>query len=509
MVAYYQVDSSTADSSANSNTLTLVNTPTYDTSDVPFSSPTDRQDLDQSLDTSGNTYTLPTAISEADAARQTFVPTKDPQKSIEVLVAAKGDGDWTVTVHDALNREIVTATIVNANVIVGDNEFIFTTPWRPHIGATYHFHLTSSAADGETVTTTTDADLETVDFHAYYQFLVDDNFHPIEHHLQKLNIGNERYLATWDGTTYDPHKLTLPSGFRIRCLGVWREYLVMGCTLGSNIEDHDFGYLFFWDGNADTYNFYLPVPQGGINAILSGNPIYFIAGYSGDFMKYDGGKPQKIRRMPKVGTSVMEINPKALAMWRALVHIGMAEDCSSITLERGVYSWGSLHEELTETLSFDYPLSLEITTGATLEIGMIFPIGSSLFVGLRSDSNYGVDKISPSADPCSTARIEFLISDSDKIWAEKQAQVIRSYFKPLVSGDSVQLEYKLDRESNWVKGTAETTADKKEVRLPLPSKGGRHNEFQVAIDLATTGSASPEIYGWAIEIDDLKRERRT
>lgn len=508
LVAYHKVNNSTADSSANSNTLTLVNSPTYDADDVPFSSPTTRHDLDQSLDTSGNTYTLAVAIDEGATHRQSFVPAKDPQKSIEVLVADAGSGDWTCTVHDGLNREVASATIVNASVIVGDNEFIFSTPWRPHIGATYHFHLTSTVADG-TVTTTTTVDLETVDFHTYYQFLVDDDFHPIEHHAEKLCIANERYLATWDGSTYTPHKLTLPSGYRIRALGIWREYLVMGVQLGTNIEDYDFGYLFFWDGNHDTYNFYVPVPQGGINAIQSGDPIHFIAGYSGDFMKYEGGKAYKIRRLPKVETSVMEINPKALAMWRALVRIGLAEDCSSTTLERGVYSYGSLHEELVDTLSFDYPLSLGITTGAELEIGMLFPIGSSLFISWRSGSTYGVDSVTPTNDPYSTARIEFLISDSDKIWAEKQAHVIRSYFKPLVSGDSVQLEYKLDRASSWTEGDAETTADKKEVRLSLPTKGGRHNEFQVAIDLETTGSATPEIYGWAIEVDDLQRERRT
>jgi len=205
----------------------------------------------------------------------------------------------------------------------------------------------------------------------------------------------------------------------------------------------------------------------------------------------------------------MEINPNAIGMWRALVRIGLAEDCSSTTLERGVYSYGSLNTELPDTLSFDYPLSLGVTTDAELEIGMIFPMGSSMFVSWRSGSSYGVDSVTPTNDPYPTARIEFLISDADKLWAEKQAQVIRSYFKPLVAGDSVRPEYKLDRESSWIEGTAETTADKKEVRLSLPTKGNRHSEFQVAIDLATTGSASPEIYSWAIDIDDLNRERRS
>jgi hypothetical protein len=509
LVAYYQVDNSTADSSANSNTLTLVNSPTYST-DVPFASPTTRQDLDQSNDDSGQTYTLTTAIDEGATHRQTFVPTKDPQKSIEVLLAAKGTGDWTLTVHDALNREVAAKTIVNADLLAaaGDLEFVFTTAWRPVIGASYHFHLTSTVADG-TVTGGTASDLEDCDFHTYYQFLVTDDFHPINQIVNKLAIGNERYLATWDGGTYTPHKLTLPAGYRIRCLGHWREYLAMGTTRGTNVEDYDQGRIFFWDGISTTYTFYIDVPQGGINSIVSGDPIYFMAGYSGDLMRYAGGIPQKILRMPKVETAdTLEVNPKALSMYRALVCIGLAEDSSSTTIERGVYSYGSLDKELPATLSFDYPLSLGITTGANLEIGMLFPIGNSLFISWRNIGFYGVDSVSPSNSPFPTAKIEFLITDAGKIWAEKQAQVIRSYFKPLVTGDSIKLKYKLDRNDNWTEGTAVTTAEKKEARLPLPKKGTRFNELQVGIDLETTGSASPEIYGWAVSIDDLAEEKR-
>lgn len=509
--AYYEVDNSTADSSANTNTLTLVNSPTYDADDIPFSSPTTRLDLDQSLDTSGQTYTLATTISEGATHRQSFVPAKEPLKSIEVLLADKGTGDWTLTVHDGLNREVGSKTIVNADLLAaaGDIEFIFATPLRVILGATYHFHLTSTVADG-TVTTTTTVDLETVDYHSYFSFLVDDVFHPIEQIVNKVAIGNERYLATWDAVTYTPHKLTLPSGYRIRCLGYWREYLAMGTQRGANIEDYDMGRIFFWDGISDTYNFYVDVPQGAINAILSGDPMYFMAGYSGDFMKYAGGLPQKILRMPKVETDdTLEINRKALAMYRALVHIGLAEDSSSTNIERGVYSYGSLHKELLESLSFDYPLSLGITTGATLEIGMLMPIGNSLFISWRNVSSYGVDSVSPSNDPFATAKIEFLVTDMEIGWQEKQALILRAYFKALqTTGDSVKLKYKIDRNDSWTEGTAVTASGKKEARLPLPTKGGRFNEFQFGIDLETSNTTSPEIYSIALEADDLRRERR-
>ena len=508
---YWQHDNSVSDSTANANNLTLVNTPVYAT-DVPFSSPTTRVDLDQSLDTSGQTYALPTAIDEGTTHRQSFVLTKDPQKSVEVNISAIGTtADWTLTVHDGLNREIASKTITNANLTTGDFEFIFASVWRPLIGATYHFHLTATNTTGApAVVTTTLNDLETADFHSYYQFLVEDDHHPIEQIVNLLGIGNERYLATWNGITYSPHKLTLPSGYRIRCLGTWREYLAMGTTRGTNVSDYDQGRIFFWDGIHTTYNFYIDVPEGGINAILSGDPLYFMAGYSGDFMYYSGGGAEKIRRMPKIVTAdTLEFNRKAIAMWRALVHIGMAENSTSTTIERGVYSWGTLHREVSPAMSFDYPLSLGITTGATLEIGMVFPIGSDLLISWRNDTSYGVDKVSPSNSPFSTATCEFLISDMGDVSKEKQAQVMRGYFLALAnSGDSVKLKYKIDRDSDWTEGTAVTTVGAKEARLSLPTKGNRFNEFQYAVDLATTSSVSPEFYGITLEEDTLAHEKR-
>lgn len=507
--AYYKVNNSTADSSANSNTLTLVNAPVYDATDVPFSAATSRADLDQSNDDSGQGYTLTTAVNEGATHRQSFVPAKDPQKSIEVSITTIGTGNWTLAVHDALNREVASLTVVNGDLNTGDYEFVFSSSWRPVIGATYHFHLTSTVADGVALSGTA-SDLEDADFHTYFQVLVEDVYHPVLHFLSKLCIGNERYLATWDAITYAPHALTLPSGYRIRCLGTWKEYIAIGTWRGTNMTDYDQGRIFFWDGTSDTYNFYVDVPQGGINAMESGNPLYFVAGYSGDLMKFDGGKPYKVKRMPKIGTTTtLEIYPKALHMWRSLLHVGFCGTSTDTTIERGVYSWGRVDEQLPETLSFDHPISTGTTTDASLEIGMLYPIGSALFISWKQGTSYGVDSVALSNSPYSTARCEFLITDVGKIWREKQAATLRAYFKALSSGDTVQIEYKIDRNSAWTEATAESTANAIESRVSLPTKTNRFNEFQVAIELTTTNSTSPEFYGFGFEFDNLNRERRT
>jgi len=510
LAAYYQLDNAATDSTANANNLTLRNSAAYDAADVPFSAATTRRDLDQSLDTSGQTYTLTAAINEGATHRQTFVPAKDPQKSIQVLVAAAGTGDWVITVHDALNRTVATATIAVANVIAAtDLEFTFTTAWTPIIGASYHFHLTQSTADG-TVTTTTTTDLETVDFHTYYQFLIDSNYHPIEQVINKLAIGNGRYLATWDGITYNPHTLTLPSGYNIRCLGTWREYLVIGTYLGSNIYDYDYSRLFFWNGIDTTYNFYIDVPYGAVNAIQSGDPMYLVAGYSGDLLRYSDGLSH-IQRLPNINdTDIVEVFPKALTMWKSLTRIGMAGgDSSASDLERGVYSYGRINNRVENTLSFDYPVSLGTTTGNGLQIGLLYPLGSMMMMSWKSGSSYGVDRVGNSSDGLfASASYEGLITDADKLWADKGVNYIRAYFKPIVSGDTYRIKYRIDREDDWTYGDVISAADTKEARLAIPSMGTRWNDLQYGVNITTTNTTSPEFYGIAAEIDDFNEEKR-
>ena len=236
-------------------------------------------------------------------------------------------------------------------------------------------------------------------------------------------------------------------------------------------------------------------------------------------MKYEGGKPQKIRRLPNMtNKTYMEVLPGALNMYRALVHIGAAGSSDSTILERGVYAYGTLHDNLPETLSFDYPLSLGITTSTNLQVGLVFPYGANLLIGWKNSTSYGVDVVSPSASPFATAKYEGLITHNSKIWAEKSANYLRGYFSSLVTGESIQLKYKIDRNSSWTEGSTSNTDNQngyadtaldKEVRMPIPNMDNRYNEIQFGINFATNQSTSLSFYGIALELDDLSQEKRT
>ena len=148
-----------------------VNTQMDEIASVQIEGVTTTDNVDQYLETSGNTYTLATSINEGATHRQTFTPTADRGdgkhilSKIQALVAAIGTGDWTLTVHDAANNVLASQTIVNGSMSTGDIDF--DVPAILDVGSAYHFHITSTVADG-TVTTTDANDLETVDYHAQF-----------------------------------------------------------------------------------------------------------------------------------------------------------------------------------------------------------------------------------------------------------------------------------------------------------------------------------------------------
>jgi hypothetical protein len=446
LVSWWKFNNDYVDATSSANDLTSSGSPTFAT-DVPFSASSTRQDLDQELNTSGNTYTLPSSINEAATHRQTFVPNRDPQKSIEVLVAGKGTGSWTVTVHDPQNRIIATATITNANMHTGDMEFTFTSVWRPVRGATYHFHITSSDGTG-TVTTTTASDLETVDFHTYFQFLVEDqDYHQIEQILNLLAIGNERYVATYAADTgYDPHRLVFPSGWRVRCFALWRGYLAIGCTRGNEITDTDEGMIFFWDGKSTTYNDFVPIPEGGINAMKTYKGKLFIAaGYRGEILVYEGGDSTNDdlkKRIPKMGDDeYIEIMPKGMTVWDGMLRIGVAGRSDAGQVERGVYTYGRRLAVSPVSLSYDYPISTGTRNSASVNIGFLYPIDTKLIVGWKDNVSFGHDVVDQTALPFGTAEVVKDIKDFGRVSKEKAAMVVRAEFDPLrTTGETVDFD---------------------------------------------------------------------
>lgn len=514
LAAYYKFNSDFSDSTANTNDLTPVNSPTFST-DVPFPSPTTRLDIDQSYTVTGDTYALKTAISEATDDKLPFTPMIDPQKSVAFDIDSPGTGNWTVYVHDQQNRLIASQTILNANLVAGGfQEFIFSTPWRIVIGKSYHMHLTSTVADG-TIVSSVNNDFSTADFYTYFGFLVTDTqYHPaISFQYQPLGgtlasaviIGNDRYLAVWDGVNYSPNFIAFPAQWRVRCFAFWREFLAIGVWRGGNIYDFDKGRIYFWDGIAPTFNFFIDVPEGQVNAMVGVDvDLYMMAGYRGNLLDYQGGyiqangatRSNKLKRMPLMAQADYgEVFPGAMNMWRSLLHFGLWGASNSTTMHRATYSYGTYNQFYPDSLSCDYDLSTG-NNSTTVTIGCVFPVGQSLIVGWQDGISFGADMINFTNDPASSGDLQVLVRDDGSIWKNKLNFAVRADFLPLQAGESIDCKIKIDRE-NWLVSSPDATIGEKFTKLPVSTGQGR--EYQYGVDLYATGTTSPTLIGVALQ----------
>ena len=429
------------------------------------------------------------------------------------MIAAKGTGNWTCTVHDPADTLIATLTIANGSVSNGDQKFTFTTAWRPVIGATYHFHLTSTVADG-TVTTTTASDLETVDFHTYYQVLVTDtDFHPVSTHENsgQLAIGNERWVATWDGivgggnTNYHANKIPLPAGWKVRDLEDVGEYLAIIAWKGSTITDFEESIIFFWDGVSAGPNFFIPVKDGVATAGVSEEGRLYYITTRGDIYMWNGNI-NKLHKIPNITQQTfLEVFPDAMKMFQGLIRIGVAGSTNSSAIEQGVYSWGTKTTTYPESLTYDYPISTGTRKATTLKISALGVRANTLFIAWDDNGTFGVDVVTTSAAPFANGVYETLLIDDEVPWKEKIALTIIATHTALASGESVQVGYDINRSGTFTTGDANSTSSSTQTRLDF-SSNTRFREIKLEAIPAATGSTTAQIVGITFAYDDRVEE---
>ncbi len=284
---------------------------------------------------------------------------------------------------------------------------------------------------------------------------------------------------------------------------------MIGCWKGTNITDFDQGIIFIWNGYDITYEDFIEVPQGGINAMVGvGDVLYFIAGYQGILMKYDGtGRPRQVRQIPKMDrTSTVEVLPGAMTMWQKLVRIGVALNCNNGIVQRGVYSFGNNFDDEVESFAMDYVISTG-NFGSTVKVGALLPVNSKLLIGWQDGIASGMDNVNPAGNPAAAATVEGNVQDFNFRWKEKEANVFRTDFKPLRSGESVQVKYRFGYGNAWVLADLSKQAvGDTHIRLPITAPAGRHHEFQIGIDLAQTNNTAPTILEYGNEEDFLLTE---
>lgn len=479
-----------------------------------------------------STYSLLTAVDENSTVnRRSFTSDIEPVYKIGVFVVSKGTGDWTLTLHDDVNNTLGSVTVTNASLTNGRlNYFTFSSPIRIQRGnngagaaLTYHFHVTSTVADGSLATTTATS-MADCDMELWANALVTTNngLHPIIQFSNFTLIGNGRYVAAYEPLQDNPttadflrHRLTLPPGFEVCGFAQKNLMCVIGAEKRSSSGEFQEGMLFFWDGIAESYNDFWPVPEGSPESLFSHkNVVHFIAG--GALYRMRGGdEPIKIRTFRNTDsefsgtTDITHAPVNAMSVRRGVLLIGYPGSTTNQSLEHGVYSLGTVSREYPESFGFSYTTSngTILNNGTNnLRIGMVKSYGDTAYISWRDDSvspqKYSVDIINNSSAPAADGTIELLQFDDKRPAHYKNLGYIIATFESLPADTTVKVKYKLDGAADWTYSDAVTTGT-----YLVCNVDKRFFTLDFGLDVTCTGSTTPEITGLFAFVDLLKKER--
>lgn len=483
-----------------------------------------------------------TSVLEQNTAIRYFQSDIEPCAKISVFVVSKGTGDWTLTLHDGNNNTLATSTVTNANLTNNVfNDFTFSSQVRLYVAAnigngiyssnarTYHFHLTSTVADG-TVSSTSTNDLSTCDLEVWADRMVmpQNGKHPMQRFQQFETFGNANYLSVWEPLSVPPtndewlrHRLTFPMEYEVCGLTVFNEYLAIAVerTTSSNTLVPQEGIIFFWDGTSPSYNYYTKIPEGSPQCIHEyKNNIYYFAGGDWFVITDPASQPIKIRRMPMSNTEYSGVNtpvqiyPYAATVRRGIHLMAYPSMTTDTTINYGVYSWGAVDKNYPDSFGYNY----QISTGSynysaqnNLTIGMVKSYGDTLHISWRDssiDGGYGIDVIDNTSTPATNSSWESLIFDNGLTMKEKLGLYIMVTFYSLPSDCSFKLKYQLDR-GGWIYSDdiiSDSLNYPNIARFDITGNR-RYYEAQIGIDI-TSGSTTPNFTSLTLVYDDDSQE---
>lgn len=476
-------------------------------------------------------YTVPTSIDESNtAARRSFTSDIEPLYKIGVHVKVKGTGDWTLILHDDANNLLGSVTVATGSLVnESTNYFTFSSPIRIQRGnngagsaLTYHFHLTSTVADGS-IATSTDNSMADCDMELWANALVTTNnkLHPMIQFTNFTLIGNGNYVAAYEPLQDNPttadflrHRITLPPGFEVCGFAQKNLMCVIGAEKRSTTGEFQEGMLFFWDGVAETYNDFYPVPEGSPESLFSHkNVVYFIAG--GALYQMRGGdEPIKKRTFRDIDSEysgavdITHLYPNMMTVRRGILLMGYPSVTTNQSIEHGIYSYGTITSEYPNSFGLSYSTSNgSVRNNGTnnLRIGMVKSYGDTLYISWRDDTTpshtYGVDVVNNSSAPAATATIETLQFDDNRRFMLKKAGFIICTFEELPANCTVTIKYKLNGQANWRYGDSISSGTYARTEVVTPNQ---YTFVEWGIDITCAGSVSPEITSLYLFTDPQK-----
>jgi len=295
-----------------------------------------------------------------------------------------------------------------------------------------------------------------------------------------LFIANKDKLAMVDFThTFTAEAVKIIPGNIIKCLVATDEDIIFGSVKDDDAEE---GYLWAWNTLLLAWRKRKRIPTKGVNALVISEIMIAQVGLDGEIFFSDLVHQLPIIAFPGGG----KVNPGGVTTKGNLAIFGVYGS----TVQNGLYSYGRTKKNRVFALNLDY-----ILTPATIdEIGAVKMIGNDLLASWKSGATYGVDVVD-SANKAN-AVFESLDFDAESPYMEKLFEHIKIKTKPLPSGCSIKMKFRLNKKGNFLPaklGDGTETFNIVGETKALFNVGEEGAIYEVRAELYPSGNNTPEI----------------
>jgi len=451
--------------------------------------------LDQTLGSTGDVYTLTTAVAEGATHRQTFTAGQNTIAEVGIHLTAVGTGTVTVTLHNAANGSLGTKTISTASLATGWNYFEFATAVDLTKNTAYHIHVHSSVADG-TITTSSSEDLED----GYVRILQKSNtsYHPMLEKFGILYIGDGKFVHQIEEVgvvgahTYSTQALDLPEPYQVKCLGESPFNLLIGTYVNTTVAKAK---IFSWDTYSVSWTYDDEVPEVGINAFISADNYVFVhAGLGGSIYMWNGQNLELYKRVQGsyTPTATSTVHPNAVGTLGGVSLFGLSDGAGD-PADEGVYVLGHYSRNYPFVHDLSFPISEFDGTDASLkngiEIGAIIVSGYDVFVSWKSDDESGaVDQLNYSAK-LDNAFFETMVMYFDRGTQETLGRAVLGY-QSMPASCSFNIQYQANHAGSYTSlGSLVKDTDRK---IYIANESINFNTLQVKVVATVNSNDSPD-----------------
>jgi len=264
----------------------------------------------------------------------------------------------------------------------------------------------------------------------------------------------------WDDVdtyTSTSQALTLPTGYRVKCLEELGNNLMIGTWKGTTITDFKIADIFTWDGSSTTYGQPINIVENGVNALLTlGNSLYVLAGVDGKMYKSDGIGANLIGQIPSSvanieGSKYLETFPGAFINYKGRPTFGVSSGGATFTGGMGVYTL--LETYKGNVLTLDQTVSpADDGTTAVLKVGALLSVSrDTLLAGHQAATTYDIDKTTTTTRVASYGGYfdSSLYVVGTNLNKRSFTEIEFQLAKELAAGESLRFKYRVNLTDSW------------------------------------------------------------